>query len=200
MDRNKIPQNPPMSYFVTISIPQPKIRIKVPKLLLKTMQKRFRYGCNVDNAGGGNEQKQHCAKTKTTEVRKKPGKVLTTKIRSVFVNALGGMRIKSLDGGNLTKSKTKRNRAVGGHGSSGNLNRAPSKLMVTDGRKSSTGRSLGRMLSREFDEGDDSKQEGREEEELCKKRILMGGKCKPLSLSGTLRYDENGILVTEIVP
>ncbi|KAB2621578.1 hypothetical protein D8674_023760 [Pyrus ussuriensis x Pyrus communis] len=163
------------------------------------MQKRFRYGSNVNDADGGNEHRQHCAKTKK-EVRKKPGKVLTTKIRSVFVNAFGSMRIKSPDGGSLTKSKTKRNRVVGEHGSSGNLNRAPSKLMVTGGRKSSTGRSLGRMLSREFDEGDDSRQEEREGEELCKKRILMGGKCKPLSLSGTLQYAENGILVTEFIP
>lgn len=33
--------------------------------------------------------------------------------------------------------------------------------------------------------------------ELCKKRILMGSKCKPLNASGVLRYDENGILVPE---
>ena len=31
--------------------------------------------------------------------------------------------------------------------------------------------------------------------ELCKKKILMGEKCRPLS--GSLRYDQNGILVPQ---
>ncbi|XP_060219299.1 uncharacterized protein LOC132646003 [Lycium barbarum] len=34
--------------------------------------------------------------------------------------------------------------------------------------------------------------------ELCKKRILMGGKCRPLSASGSLHYDRNGILLPEL--
>ncbi|OMP11456.1 hypothetical protein COLO4_03800 [Corchorus olitorius] len=33
--------------------------------------------------------------------------------------------------------------------------------------------------------------------ELCKKRILMGGKCRPL---GAIQYDENGFLLPEIIP
>ena len=36
--------------------------------------------------------------------------------------------------------------------------------------------------------------------QLCKKRILMGGKCKPLSISGALHYDKNGILLPEELP
>ncbi|XP_010524850.1 PREDICTED: uncharacterized protein LOC104802786 [Tarenaya hassleriana] len=36
-----------------------------------------------------------------------------------------------------------------------------------------------------------------EEEELCKKRILMGEKCRPLNRSGTLLYDGDGILLPE---
>ncbi|CAL0320954.1 unnamed protein product [Lupinus luteus] len=35
-------------------------------------------------------------------------------------------------------------------------------------------------------------------DELCKKRILMGVRCKPLSSTGTLRYDEDGIFLPEI--
>ncbi|CAL0300113.1 unnamed protein product [Lupinus luteus] len=35
-------------------------------------------------------------------------------------------------------------------------------------------------------------------EEPCKKRILMGVRCKPLSCSGILRYDEDGIFLPEI--
>ncbi|CAN6715148.1 unnamed protein product [Malus baccata var. baccata] len=197
MDRKIISQNlHPFSYFTRISIPQPNIRIKVPnpKFLLKTMQKRFPYGCNMNNADGDNDQRQQCCtKTKKEKTRKMPGKLLTMKIRSVFVNAFSSMRIKSPDGGNLTKSETKSDRVVGEHGSSGNLNGDPSKLMVTDGWTSRTGRYLGKMLRREFDEEDNSKQGEREGEELCKKRILMGGKCKPLSLSETLEYDQDGI-------
>lgn len=33
--------------------------------------------------------------------------------------------------------------------------------------------------------------------ELCKKKILMGEKCRPLHKSGTLHYDENGVLLPE---
>ncbi|KAG6427198.1 hypothetical protein SASPL_111439 [Salvia splendens] len=34
-------------------------------------------------------------------------------------------------------------------------------------------------------------------EELCKKRILMGEKCRALNLSGVLHYDNQGILLPE---
>ncbi|VFQ84955.1 unnamed protein product [Cuscuta campestris] len=45
-------------------------------------------------------------------------------------------------------------------------------------------------------------EEDEEEEgiELCKKRILMGDKCKALSQSGRLHYDENGVLLPEMIP
>ncbi|KAF9681532.1 hypothetical protein SADUNF_Sadunf05G0011400 [Salix dunnii] len=45
------------------------------------------------------------------------------------------------------------------------------------------------------------REERREEggEELCKKRILMGEKCKPLNFSGSLHYDEDGILLPEVL-
>ncbi|WRX24386.1 hypothetical protein QQP08_016873 [Theobroma cacao] len=36
-----------------------------------------------------------------------------------------------------------------------------------------------------------------EKQELCKKRILMGGRCRPL---GTIQYDENGFLLLENIP
>lgn len=38
---------------------------------------------------------------------------------------------------------------------------------------------------------------GSEEMELCKKRILMGEKCKALNLSGVLHYDKQGIILPE---
>ncbi|KAL1546201.1 hypothetical protein AAHA92_22833 [Salvia divinorum] len=33
--------------------------------------------------------------------------------------------------------------------------------------------------------------------ELCKKRILLGNKCRDLNLSGVLQYDKQGILLPE---
>ncbi|XP_012837651.1 PREDICTED: uncharacterized protein LOC105958189 [Erythranthe guttata] len=40
-------------------------------------------------------------------------------------------------------------------------------------------------------------QETNKELELCKKRILMGEKCRPLNRSGALHYDEHGVLLPE---
>lgn len=45
--------------------------------------------------------------------------------------------------------------------------------------------------------GDETKKA--EEVELCKKRILLGEKCRPLNPSGVLHYDDNGILLPEDV-
>ncbi|KAK9292287.1 hypothetical protein L1049_020251 [Liquidambar formosana] len=42
-------------------------------------------------------------------------------------------------------------------------------------------------------------EEERGEEELCKKRILMGERCRPLNMSGILQYDKNGIILPEEV-
>ncbi|TXG65192.1 hypothetical protein EZV62_006467 [Acer yangbiense] len=42
--------------------------------------------------------------------------------------------------------------------------------------------------------------EERMEKELCKKRILMGVRCKPLNISGTLHYDQDGILLPDFLP
>ncbi|XWS40799.1 hypothetical protein CRYUN_Cryun17cG0026500 [Craigia yunnanensis] len=39
-----------------------------------------------------------------------------------------------------------------------------------------------------------------EKRELCKKRILMGERCRPLNHSGIIQYDENGVLMPEIIP
>ncbi|KAK4378881.1 hypothetical protein RND71_000743 [Anisodus tanguticus] len=45
---------------------------------------------------------------------------------------------------------------------------------------------------------EDGEEQEKVELELCKKRILMGGKCQPLSASGSLHYDQNGILLPEL--
>ncbi|KAI5658639.1 hypothetical protein M9H77_27432 [Catharanthus roseus] len=65
-----------------------------------------------------------------------------------------------------------------------------------NGRRNSGGeKEVERKEMKSDDEDEDGGKEGGYE--LCKKRILMGGKCKPLNLSGKLRYDENGILLPE---
>ncbi|CAH9073887.1 unnamed protein product [Cuscuta epithymum] len=46
----------------------------------------------------------------------------------------------------------------------------------------------------------DEEEEKEEGIELCKKRILMGDRCKPLSISGRLNYDQNGVLLPELLP
>ncbi|CAH9087444.1 unnamed protein product [Cuscuta europaea] len=46
----------------------------------------------------------------------------------------------------------------------------------------------------------DDEEEKEEGIELCKKRILMGDRCKPLSISGRLNYDKNGVLLPELLP
>lgn len=45
---------------------------------------------------------------------------------------------------------------------------------------------------------EDEEEQEKVELELCKKRILMGGKCRPLGASGSLHYDQNGMLLPEL--
>lgn len=45
--------------------------------------------------------------------------------------------------------------------------------------------------------GNEGKAEAKTELELCKKRILMGEKCRALNHSGVLHYDKQGILLPE---
>ncbi|XWS30323.1 hypothetical protein CRYUN_Cryun24cG0107200 [Craigia yunnanensis] len=64
---------------------------------------------------------------------------------------------------------------------------------LTSHRKLKTAGSIKKMISVQM--GGKS-----EKQELCKKRILMGGKCRPLNHSGIIHYDENGVLLPEIIP
>ncbi|KAJ6762620.1 F2P16.13 PROTEIN-RELATED [Salix purpurea] len=71
--------------------------------------------------------------------------------------------------------------------SSGNLLRNPSRVPSTRGK----------IGGKPGQAGEESREESGDE--LCKKRILMGEKCKPLNLSGSLHYDEDGILLPEVL-
>ncbi|MFS7933189.1 hypothetical protein Hanom_Chr04g00376821 [Helianthus anomalus] len=53
---------------------------------------------------------------------------------------------------------------------------------------------IGRAVSMRMHEAKDGEDGSLE---LCKKRIIMGRKCRPLNVSGALHYDKNGVLVPE---
>ena len=66
-------------------------------------------------------------------------------------------------------------------------------------------RSLRKKENKQFEQ--DSEQESDEKDrdemgdlELCKKRILMGEKCRPHGFSGILLYGKDGILLPEVLP
>ncbi|KAJ6883388.1 hypothetical protein NC652_030575 [Populus alba x Populus x berolinensis] len=85
--------------------------------------------------------------------------------------------------------------------SSSNLLRNPSRVLRTD-QKLRMASFLGNTTrSQNGGKPVQIGEESREEcgEELCKKRILMGEKCKPLSFSGSLHYDEDGTLLPEVL-
>lgn len=64
-------------------------------------------------------------------------------------------------------------------------------------RKIRRGRSMRKKVVKQSEEKENEEERG--EDELCKKRILKGVKCRPLNLSGDLHYDRNGVLLPEEV-
>ena len=94
-------------------------------------------------------------------------------------------------------------RLIGKQGSSGHLIRVPSKILTTR-KKLRVARSLRKKMDKQFKRGLEEENDGKDKEEkgeleLCKKRILMGEKCRPLGFSGTLQYDKDGILLPEVL-
>ncbi|XP_050273878.1 uncharacterized protein LOC126716884 [Quercus robur] len=94
-------------------------------------------------------------------------------------------------------------RLIGKQGSSGHLIRVPSKILTTR-KKLRVARSLRKKMNKQFERGSEEENDGKDKEEkgeleLCKKRILMGEKCRPLGFSGTLQYDKDGILLPEVL-
>ncbi|EEF49926.1 hypothetical protein RCOM_1434180 [Ricinus communis] len=104
---------------------------------------------------------------------------------------------------------------MGRQGSTHSLPRVPSRILTTK-QKLKMAHSLTKMGSRRKSRSEDRDEceslirmeSGRKSEwedrgggvELCKKRILMGGKCRPLNNSGTLQYDKDGVLLPDIIP
>ena len=94
-------------------------------------------------------------------------------------------------------------RLIGKQGSSDHLIRVPSKILTTR-KKLRVARSLRKNMNKQFKRGSEEENDGKDKEEkgeleLCKKRILMGEKCRPLDFSGTLQYDKDGILLPEVL-
>lgn len=279
----------PLAYFFSISIAQPKIRIKIPKALGKSIRKRSSDQCNDSTKNRGNAPEKLFAKKvglifskvfshkkreetcssragKNSKAFGNGGKVgfgdvgsvesvskgserggngegkqpkdvadvALPKMKNILVFQEGGKK-KRLDNGEQLPSKSLFNRkkdrfslcrgnsrrslssAKGVAATdfvSGKLERSPELARVparilTSRQKLNRDRSMRKNLIGLFEE--EGKREQRADEDLifekslhhevlCKKRILMGEKCRPLHQSGTLKYDKDGILLPENIP
>ncbi|CAI9768939.1 unnamed protein product [Fraxinus pennsylvanica] len=220
------------------SLPQPEIRVKFPKLLMKSMQRRRNHrgsnGSNVDQkeatengdflrkrisfitlsacsskkaqemSSSGNqpleidnaddsilkniqdscEEKIHGENS--GEVDKKLVE-MPTKI-SRFIRKRIGVPFRKL------KLDEKSNDEASQKKCSKSLDEFRRKKSIY--RRITSGKSVLEKVLK-CDGGEE--EEERSEVELCKKRILMGEKCRPLNLSGVLHYDTDGVLLPEEV-
>lgn len=215
--RGKLPFVPfdesPRSYYITITGPSPpKIKIKIPKLVAKTMQKRFHSyekRSTIDRTGHHDHDDENSSDKSPKKVRL--GKLLTLRtVRSVFTNAFGSHAhgnhenvVKSFEKSSGDRA-AKRAVVVRKRESAGKLVNASKRVMLSQRTFGMVG-SLRKMGSKRLDlKCLDLKHVNPAQEknslELCKKRILMGSKCKPLTVSGALHYDKNGVLVPEGIP
>ncbi|KAG8648297.1 hypothetical protein MANES_09G174200v8 [Manihot esculenta] len=278
--------NSTSSYFCSITISQAKLRLKIPKLLAKPMQKTSNDRTNVRNNNWGKigsifscafnsnkfprtyskvqrnydiDQQDGLAVTeakiltrdvfdgigdqsplsksysfkKLLEIEdhkqkrpikennpnnRQPRKVrkplkISVSLSRLFhkrANSAGGCQNKSdatrvdniADGVIVKRADT---RSLATVPSTGNISdnvslpRVPSRIL-TCRRNLKMSRPLMKTTSRQSNEGKSSDREEKDGEELCKKRILMGEKCRPLSYSGKLEYDRDGILLPHVMP
>ncbi|KAJ0080133.1 hypothetical protein Patl1_22309 [Pistacia atlantica] len=227
VDSTKLKQSSHFSYFFSMNISQSRVRVKIPKVVLKTMQRRSTredesFKDANDNGGDDDDGK--------IKKRVAPKKLLPVKVGRVFLDFFRRKKSSkeerscSANGENrrvcrknvfdladeketerLKKVETEEmgnNRTavvIGRQESSLSLPRVPSRIMMTRQRLKMA-RSMRKkpvnLGSRETDQEDGE----RSGQELCKKRILLGGKCRPLNYSGTLQYDKDGVLLPEIIP
>ncbi|KDP23428.1 hypothetical protein JCGZ_23261 [Jatropha curcas] len=274
------------SYLFSITISQPKIRIKIPKLLAKTMQKRSNGASNIDHVKekkkkwgkfgsifssifntkkspkvqrndddnistdhqtGPSEAKilkrvdqyfavldDHDSSSSTSysfnrllqiedeEEEKRSNKEKKGKSNKQPNKAEKHLKVspslsrlfrKSTSCNNFIKSKNHNisptnvgkiaEAVVGGQASRVAFNRSTSdtmNLQQAPSRISTTHRKLKMAQSSSNQETSEREDRGGEQQELCKKRILMGEKCRPLSYSGTLQYDKDGTLLPDAIP
>ncbi|XP_058215851.1 uncharacterized protein LOC131326948 [Rhododendron vialii] len=202
-----------LSSFINITFPQPKIRIKLPKLLAKTLRRRNPKKCNDTRNANDSKKNNNNRSIKT-------GNIFSKKVGSIVSNVFGNKKpatkssgrkdvIGNEETGDTEEAKTEAKAPLhlpenfdernGKQVSSSNLIRVPNRK-IRRGRsvrkKEITDRAKGNENEGKKEEEEERGEE--EEEELCKKRILMGQKCRPLHQSGLLHYDENGVLLPEV--
>lgn len=102
-------------------------------------------------------------------------------------------RASSVDGGIGSASFS----TIGKQENSCNLDRINELRKLRKGKF--TGKKSKKRVEEEHREKEGDEIEDTGDDELCKKRILMGEKCKPLNASGALHYDKNGVLLPEQV-
>lgn len=171
---SKFPPRSPRSYFSSITTSQQNIRFKVPKLLIKTDQRSHSQGGDEEEDDNGGSMREKLDKAKKLLLPKRVGTILS----GFFGKKRSAKVYRSGDGENLP-SVISRN--------------------LSSWRKLKVGNLGDKKLSRWF-RGESEEEEDEGGEELCKKRILMGEKCRPLNFSGILKYDQNGILLPELLP
>ncbi|OMO96707.1 hypothetical protein CCACVL1_04822 [Corchorus capsularis] len=145
-----------LSCVLTISLPKPNIRFKIPKALAKIMLRKNHVCSDSDD--------EESSKNKNKNKKKKQWRVkgnLKKKVGAMFCNVFGNNLNEGMQGKKGDEKGIKRS-------------------VVTS-------KWLRKVIK--------ISNNWSEKEELCKKRILMGGKCKPLA---AIRYDENGNLLPEM--
>ncbi|CAL1393328.1 unnamed protein product [Linum trigynum] len=186
------PRHPPRrrSFFFTITIPRrrpARIRFKLPQVLSDTMDRRKRTNTSNEEDGDHHhneeETKDHKPPSRNRRILNKLGSML-------FSNALAN-KLRRGHGGDKAEGDREEREEEGCENGGGGDDGWGGKhgRVVVMSRSSS--RQLGGRGSRRRGGG------GGGGVELCKRRILMGGKCRPLSGSHGLHYGKDGVLLAD---
>lgn len=239
-DSSKFRKRFHFSYFFSMNISQPKVRVKFPRVVLKTMQRRsssehesFKEGgkvkkrvspkgllpmkvgracSNFFRCKKGSIKEGSCSSSIDNDrVRGKNAFDLADKkeaerLRKVKMEEMGLLKLSfkslmkkrngdcsgtdAIDGGSNDDQKQE-----GSH----SLPRVPLRIMTAQHRLK-VARSMRKKMVKMGSGKTDQEDGERSVQELCKKRILLGEKCRPLNHSGTLQYDKDGVLLPETIP
>ncbi|KAI8028360.1 hypothetical protein LOK49_LG02G02280 [Camellia lanceoleosa] len=218
------------SSFIIIRIShQEIIRIKIPKLLSKTIMHKTTITSNINgnvNQTNGADEDNNNNNNKTKKRSwPKPRNLLPKKVSFMACNIFCGnkkppslplqdgneLEIGNKNNNGLTLTECMEERGVEPEisGSVKNTSSSCSSKKVSSSskfiwvsnrmiRKARSGGGERKKVIKKRDEEEKNGEKEEEAEELCKKRILMGEKCRPLNLSGALHYDKNGVLLPEL--
>ncbi|KAK2638022.1 hypothetical protein Ddye_025817 [Dipteronia dyeriana] len=195
-------ENHSMKRRVGLLLPTKLKRVGL-KMISGVFGKKKAEGCcfsDSENGGEGNEnvgaESADCKQCTTKSQQQQTSlelKVPAAKLQlSSFKNLFGNKKQVGFGFGFLRGKKGGSENGIGGRQeSSGKLKRVSSRVAI---QRLKIGGSMREKSSIQKIE------EERVDEELCKKRILMGERCKPLNISGTLHYDQDGILLPDVLP